>query len=340
MSDLKFLISKLNKKFGEGSVVLAKDFKHQEVGRLSSGSLFLDKCLGRNASKVSGWPLGRIVELYGPQMAGKSTLALKTISEAQKKGMTCAYFDCEKSFDKDRAKVLGVNIDELLVSVEAIGEKVLEAIAELLKTKEVGVIVVDSLASMVPQAEMDKSLEDSNRMALVAQMMSQGLRKLTALNDDTLIIFINQLREKPGVVYGNPSYTPGGKALGFYASVRVELRAGDWILEDKRKIGNVVKFNITKNKTATPHQTGYYKFLYSGEIDKADELISIGLLNATIKQKGAYFYIDEEAFRGREELEEGLKKDAILFEKVRKVVFENDGAAFAADAENEVEEIA
>lgn len=317
------LIADINKKYGSEVVIKGKDFKRPEVERLSSGSFFLDILLGVDKKGKGGWPVGRIVELYGPQMAGKSSLSMKTIVEAQKQGKLCAWFDAEKSFEPERAKTMGVDIDKLFLSQETMGERVIELMCDLLKSGEVGVIVVDSLASLVPKAELEKSMEDSNRMALVASMMSMGLRKLTSLNNDTLIIFINQLRTNPGATYGNPEYTPGGKALGYYASVRVELRAGEWIIENKKKIGQQVKFKITKNKTSRPHEQGMFQFMYDGKIDQIDEIISVGELNGQIQRKGAYYYLDAETgFHGREDLYTQLKNDPALFERARKQVFE------------------
>lgn len=321
-SKLDEVIASINKKYGKELVMKATDFKRPEVARLSSGSLFLDLLLGSDKNGNAGWPMGRVVELYGPQMAGKSSLSMKTIAEAQKQGKLCAWFDAEKSFEPDRAKTLGVDVDKLFLTQETMGERVVELMCDLLKTEDIGVIVVDSLASLVPKAELEKSMEDSNRMALVANMMSQALRKLTSLNQDTLIIFINQLRVNPGNTYGNPEYTPGGKALGYYASVRVELRTGEWIIENKKKIGQIVKFKITKNKTSRPHEQGSFQFMYTGEIDQIDEVISVGELTGAILRKGAYYYLDDDTgFHGRDDMYRQFKEDPKLFERAKQQVF-------------------
>jgi recombination protein RecA len=193
----------------------------------------------------------------------------------------------------------------------------------LLESKEIGVIVFDSLAAMIPQIEVDDPLEQM-QMAPVARMMSKGLRKMTFKNKGSLIIFINQLRENPGAKYGNPEYTPGGRALKFYSSVRLDVRRGDWIFDavtKKVKLGQVVKFRVVKNKSAPPYREGFFKFLYTGEIDKVDELISLGLLNEKIKRNGPYFSFGSHKFLGREEMEVNLKKDSKLFEETKKEVF-------------------
>jgi len=314
----------VNKTFGDNSIGIAKDLEFTNVPRVTSGSLFLDWALGKNEDdKTSGWPLGRTVELYGPESAGKSLISMKTVANAQKNGMVCAYFDTEGGFDKSFAEKLGVDIGNLLLSRESAGEKVIEMACELLRSKKVDIIVFDSLAAMIPKIEIDDPLEQM-QMAPMARMMSKALRKLTFLNRKTLIIFINQLRVNPGARYGNPEYTPGGRSLKFYASLRVEVRKGDWIFDakdKKKKVGQIIKFKVVKNKTAIPLRVGAFKFLYSGEIDKTDELISLGLLDEKITRKGAYYYVGDEGFQGRGDLEVSLKNDKKLFEKTKKLVF-------------------
>ena len=296
MSNIKAVIAKINKKFGENTIGHANDLKFTDVSRVTSGSLFLDWALGKSGKEqVSGFPLGRVVELFGPPSSGKSLLSMKTIAAAQKKGINCAYIDCENSFDKEFATKLGVDVDKLLLSRESIGEKVIEIMARLLESKEFGIIVLDSVASMIPLAELEADMENQ-QMAMAARMMSKALRKLTTLNEETLLIFINQLRLNPGTKYGNPEYTPGGKSLGFYASIRVAIRRGDWIVdtesEGKPKIGQMIKFKVEKNKTAPPLKDGYFKLLYTGEIDEVDELISLAILGDDLNRKEAWFYSD------------------------------------------------
>lgn len=325
--NLNHIIAKINKKYGDNTIGFGKELKYSDVPRLPSGSLFLDWALGMNhKDNASGWPLGRIVELYGQESSGKSLISLKTISEAQKKGFDCAYIDVENTFDKSFAEKLGVDINKLIISRESQAEKVIDFACELLsEANDLKVLVFDSLASMIPLVELDNSLE-ANQMASMARVMSKGLRKLIAFNkSNAIIFFINQLRENPGTIYGNPEYTPGGRALKFYSSLRLDVRKGDYILDsdDKKvKLGQVVKFKVAKNKTDIPLREGYFKFIYStGELDKVDELVSLGILNEKIDRKGAYFTILDRSFQGRDSLEEALKKDNKFFEEVKKEIF-------------------
>jgi len=324
---LETVIAKINKKYGDNTIGFASELKYSDVVRLSSGSLFLDWALGTNRKdKVAGWPLGRVAELYGPESTGKSLISLKTIAEAQKQKFECIYFDCENSFDKSFAELLGVDTDKLVISRESRGEKILDLACEMMRESEnLKVLVFDSLASMIPSMELEDPLEQQ-QMAPMARLMSKGLRKLNNANKNgALIIFINQLRENPGAgPYANPEYTPGGKALKFYASLRVDVRRGDYIFdsEDKKvKVGQIVKFRITKNKTDVPLREGYFKFLYKGELDRVDELISLGILNEKITRRGTYFDLGDRSWQGRENMEVELKKDAKLYEEAKKEVF-------------------
>ncbi len=325
---MKKLMAQLNKKYGEATIGLASDLKYSNVPRLSSGSLFLDWALGSNKKdNTSGWPLGRIVELYGSESAGKSLISLKTIVEAQKKDFDCIYLDLENTFDREFAKRNGVDVEKLIISRESQGEKLLDMVCEALReTDKIKVVVFDSLAAMIPTVEVDDPL-DQLHMAPMARLMSTGLRKLTASNkNNALIIFINQLRLNPGAgPYANPEYTPGGRALKFYASIRMDVRRGDWIFdsEDKKtKLGQVIKFKVTKNKSDIPYREGYFKFLYSGEIDAVDELISLGLLNGKIIRRGAYYDLKDNSWQGRDSMESDLKRDEKLFVKARELIFE------------------
>jgi recombination protein RecA len=324
--DIQTAIAKINKNYGENTIGFAKDLKYSDVQRIPTGSLFLNWALGKNPKNdEAGWPMGRVAELYGPESSGKSLISMKTIAEAQKKGYECLYLDCENTFDRSFATTLGVDVDKLVISRESQGEVLMNMVCDLMKQSDkLKVIVFDSLASMIPHMEMDDPIE-KNQMAPVARMMSRGLRKLTACNKNgALIIFINQLRTNPGTTYGNPEYTPGGNSLKYYASLRLEVRRGDWIfdVEDKKKkLGQVVKFKVVKNKTDVPYKEGYFKFLYTGEIDKVDELLSIGLLNGTITRHGAYYELAENKWQGREEMEKALKEDANFFEECREFIF-------------------
>lgn len=491
MADINKILKEVNKKFGEGTIGLAKDVEKTEIKRLSSGSVFLDWALGSEAnSDKAGWALGRIVELYGTPSSGKSFIALQTIKKAQEEGLGCVYVDCENTFDKDYAQELGVDTEKLIITNENMGETVIDLMSELLKADAARVFVVDSIASMVPKAEVDEPMEQP-MMAQSARVMSRGLRKLIALNkNEALFIMINQIRTNPGKKYGcihgdtkvpiligseikglpikeivdneikgkvwsydkdqnsfvlnsiknwyfngevkskqdylsiktngvgtkngvfqltvtpehklltdrgwvqaenltmgdklvtkyqavcppvkkwrksyvnvleirvssdkqfrvkgkydlglekchnylvgnmdngvivhnSPEYTPGGKALGFYSSIRVEVRQGDWLFaEDKKtRLGQAVKFKITKNKTGAPFRTGYFNYIYHQGIDNVDELISIGLLNGEIQRKGAYYYIGEDNFQGRDALYKALKEDKKLFKKLKELIY-------------------
>lgn len=314
------VLAKINKQFGENTIGRVGDMKVLNIERVPSGSLYLDWALG------GGWPLGRCVELYGHYSTGKSVVALKTVAEAQKLGKECAYIDCENAFDPRFASKLGIDVDKLVVSQASIGETTIDIVAELLSA-DVGVIVVDSVASMVPKAEFEEPMEQQF-IALSARLMSKALRKLTALNKKTLIIFINQIRVSP-TAYGNPEVTPGGKALGHYSAVRVELRRGskDFILDtDNKKIGQLVKFKIVKNKSAVPFREGSFKFMYDGVIDRTDEIISLGLALKKIERAGSYYEVQGDKYQGREMLEATLRKNQELFKALEKEVLEGHEA--------------
>ena len=322
-------VAKINKKYGDDTIGFAKDLKYADVPRLPSGSLFLDWALGKNHdNNNTGWPQGRLVELYGPESSGKSLISLKTIVEAQKKKLECLYIDAENSFDRVFAQTLGVDTEKLVLTREDNAEKVLDLICQLVQeTDNLGVIVVDSIASLIPQVQLEKGLEEQ-QMAVMARIMSIGLRKIISFNKNrVLVLFINQLRMNPGAgMYANPEYTPGGNALKFYSSIRVDVRRGDWIFDEeekKKKLGQIVKFRVVKNKSGMPHREGYFKYLYTGEIDKVDELISFGLLNGKIIRKGPFYYLDgdDDGWQGREQMEVDIKKDQKLYDKAVKIVF-------------------
>lgn len=332
MTDIKTIVAKINKTYGENTIGFASELRYSEILRLPSGSLFLDWALGENKKQgVSGWALGTIVELYGPESSGKSLISLKTIAEAQKRGFVTAYFDCEKSFDKNFAESLGVDTESLIVSRESVLEKAIDLACGILKEyPETRVIVFDSVATMIPTSEIEKPLDQKGQMAAVATAMSMALRKLNYYNKNkALLIFINQLREKPGVSYGNPEYTPGGRALKFYSSIRAEIRRGDWLYEDddkkKPKIGQSVKFKIVKNKTDVAQRDGYFNFFYSGEIDKYDELFSLGLLRDRIERKGPYYVLCGKTSQGKESLLKMLKEDKAFYEEAVKDIMTEKG---------------
>lgn len=327
---LEALLKKINKDYGEETIGVAKDLKYLNTDRISSGSLFLDWALGTNdtnspTSDEGGFPMGKLVELYGKESSGKTLITLKTIAGAQKKGLNCMFIDSENAFQKDFAELHGVNTEELVLTRESKAEKVFDILADVLQDGSIKVVVVDSVASLVPEKELDESTGQI-LMAPLARVMSKGLRKLNTLNKGgALIIFINQLRENPGA-YGNPNYTPGGRALAYYASVRVEVRAGEPIKEDKEQIGHEIKFKVSKNKTAPPKRDGYFKFKYYEGIDQIDELVSLGLIREKITRKGAYYYLQdlENGYQGRDNLEKALEQDEQLLQQTKLFIYGDD----------------
>jgi recombination protein RecA len=307
IDQLDKVIFSINKKFGENTIGKISEMPTIKTARISSGSPYLDWCTG------GGFPLGRTIELFGPYSAGKSLVALRTIAEAQKQGLNCIYLDAENAFDPNFAKLLGVDVDNLVISQISAGEEIFDMIDMLLKSN-VAVIVIDSVASLVPQYELDESIEKQT-MALQARMMSKALRRLTskASKNKTLIFFINQIREKLGS-YGNPEITAGGRALGFYASLRIEVRKGELLKDEKKIIGQVVKFKVTKSKICQPYRDGYFIFYHPNAqnpnlelFDTADELVSMLLIQGKIQRRGAYFDVAGKTFQGREELQKEIK---------------------------------
>jgi recombination protein RecA len=310
---LKAAIAAINKK-NPDSIGTIKDTKDLSVKRLSSGSHYLDYALG------GGWAMGRIVELYGQPGSGKSTISMKTIVEAQKKGMDCAYIDAENAFDPAFATALGVDVNKLIISQESGAEAIFEQVFKLLDGG-CDVIVVDSVAALVPKATFEADM-DQPQIAMLARSMSRGLPLTLAHNkSNSLVIFINQLRMSPGA-YGNPEITAGGKSLGYYSSNRVEVRKGDWIEvgSAKEKIGQQVKFKIAKNKTGVPFRTGYFNFLYEGKIDRVDELISVGIETGKLTQRGPMYDLLGKSYKGRSAVAEALQEDPKLVEAFSKQV--------------------
>jgi recombination protein RecA len=303
-------ILSINKKFGENTIGRLDTMPTVVAERISSGSPYLDWAIG------GGWPLGRTVELYGPFSSGKSLIALRTVAEAQKKGLKCVYIDSENAFEPEFAKKIGVDIDALVLSQISAGEETFDVVDMLLDSGDVSVLVVDSVASLVPQYEIAESMEKQT-MGLHARLMSKALRKITgkASKNKTLVLFINQIREKIGT-YGNPETTTGGRALGFYSSLRVEVRRGEIIQDNKKPIGQHVKFKVTKSKICPPFRDGYFIFYYFDPdnpelelFDTADELVSMLMVHGKVGRRGAYYDIADRTFQGREELENEIRKD-------------------------------
>ena len=296
-SGLEDAIRQIERAFGKGAVMKLGERPHVDVDVIPSGSLLIDNALG-----VGGYPCGRVIEIYGPESSGKTTLALHAIAEAQKKGGTAAFVDAEHSIDPVYARNLGVNIDELILSQPDCGEQALEIVEVLANSGAVDIIVVDSVAALVPQAELDGVMSD-NSVGLQARLMSKAMRKLAGIlnSHKCTVIFINQLREKVGVIYGNPETTTGGRALKFYASVRIDIRRAEAIKDGSNIIGNTVNVKIVKNKVAPPFKNCQVDIIYGKGINKAAEVIDMGVQLGIIKRTGSWYEHNGERFaNGRE----------------------------------------
>ena len=287
----------IEKNFGKGSVMKLGERPRVDVDVIPSGSLLIDNALG-----VGGYPKGRIIEIYGPESSGKTTLALHAIAEAQKKGGTAAFVDAEHSIDPIYARNLGVNIDELILSQPDSGEQALEIVEMLASSGGIDIIVVDSVAALVPQAELDGVMSD-NSVGLQARLMSKAMRKLAGIlnSHECTVIFINQLREKVGVIYGNPETTTGGRALKFYASVRIDIRRAEAIKDGSTIIGNTVNIKVVKNKVAPPFKNCQVDIIYGKGIAKTAEILDIGVQLGILTRSGAWYEYNGERFaNGRE----------------------------------------
>ncbi len=291
-------LSQIEKAFGKGSIMrLGQDNAHVDIEAISTGSLGLDMALG-----IGGLPRGRIIEIYGPESSGKTTLALSVIAQAQKKGGTCAFIDAEHALDPSYAKKIGVDIENLLISQPDAGEQALEIADTLVRSGAIDVLVVDSVAALVPKAELEGEMGDSH-MGLQARLMSQALRKLTSTisRSNTLVIFINQIRMKIGVMFGNPETTTGGNALKFYASVRIDIRSIGKIKDKEDIIGSQTRVKIVKNKVAPPFKVIDFDIMYGEGISKTGEIIDLGVKANVIEKSGAWFaYNGEKLGQGRE----------------------------------------
>ena len=303
------VLADIEKQFGKGAVMKLGDNEHREIDVISSGSLALDICLG-----IGGYPKGRIVEIFGPESSGKTTFALHAIAEAQKKGGRAAFIDAEHSLDPQYAAKLGVNINELLLSQPDNGEQALEICEALVRSGAISVIVIDSVAALVPQAEIEGEMGDSH-VGLQARLMSQALRKLSGVisKTNTIAIFINQLREKVGVMFGNPETTPGGRALKFYASVRLDIRRSEQIKLGTDIIGNKTSIKVVKNKMAPPFKNCVVDIMYGEGVSLEGEIVDLASEIGIIEKGGSWYsYNGEKIGQGKENVKELLKKDKKL----------------------------
>lgn len=314
---IQMAVDQIEKQFGKGSIMQLGDKKALDVQVIPTGSLSLDIALG-----VGGVPKGRIIEVYGPESSGKTTLAYHIISEAQKKGGVAAFVDAEHALDPEYAKNIGVDIDKLLLSQPDTGEQALEITETLVRSNAVDIIVVDSVAALVPRAEIEGDMGDSH-LGLQARLMSQALRKLTGAisKSNTTLIFINQLRMKIGVMFGNPEVTSGGQALKFYSSVRVDIRRKEQIKDGDNVIGNHVKVKIVKNKVAPPFRSAEFDIMYNEGISKYGDILDLAVKEDLVKKSGAWYeYKDKKIGQGREATKQFLKDNPKVTEELEKFI--------------------
>ena len=316
-------LTQIERSFGKGSIMrLGKGNRAIEIETISTGSLGLDIALG-----VGGLPRGRVVEIYGPESSGKTTLALQCVAEAQKKGGICAFVDAEHALDPIYARKLGVNIDDLLISQPDTGEQALEIADTLVRSGAIDVLVVDSVAALVPRAELEGEMGDQ-QPGLQARLMSQALRKLTASinRSNTMVIFINQIRMKIGVMYGSPETTSGGNALKFYASVRLDIRRIGAVKERDEVIGNQTRVKVVKNKLAPPFKQVEFDIMYGEGVSKMGEIIDLGVKAGVVEKSGAWFSYDSQRIgQGRENAKAFLKANPDIAAKIEATIRQNAG---------------
>ena len=314
---LEQVLADIEKQFGKGAIMKLGSSEHMEIDVTSTGSLSLDIALG-----VGGFPKGRIIEIYGPESSGKTTIALHAIAEVQKAGGRAAFIDAEHALDPVYAQKLGVNINELLLSQPDTGEQALEICDALVKSEAVSIVVIDSVATLVPQAEREGEMGDSH-VGLQARLMSQALRKLsgTISKTKTTAIFINQLREKVGVLFGNPETTPGGRALKFYSTIRLDIRRGEQIKMGDSVIGNKTNIKVVKNKVAPPFRSATVDIMYGEGVSKTGEIVDLASENNIIQKSGAWFsYNGEKIGQGRENVKQYLKMNPDILEEIENKV--------------------
>ncbi|MDG2032556.1 MAG: recombinase RecA [Rhodospirillales bacterium] len=320
---LEAALGQIEKNFGKGSIMkLGQQGSAVELEAISTGSLGLDIALG-----IGGLPKGRIIEIYGPESSGKTTLALHAVAEAQKVGGTCAFVDAEHALDPSYAKKLGVNVEDLLISQPDAGEQALEIADTLVRSSAIDVLVIDSVAALVPRAELEGEMGD-HHVGLQARLMSQALRKLTSsvARSNTLIIFINQIRMKIGVMFGNPETTTGGNALKFYSSVRLEIRRIGAIKDKDDVVGNHTRVKVVKNKVAPPFKTIEFDIMYGEGVSKAGELIDLGVQAGIVEKSGSWFSYDSQRIgQGKENVRTFLKENPQMADEIEHKIRENAG---------------
>src|SRR6187455_3574698 len=308
-------LQQIEKKFGKGSIMRLGERPHEELDAISTNCLSLDAAIG-----VGGLPRGRIIEIYGPESSGKTTLALQVVASAQRESGICAYIDAEHAMDPDYAGKLGVNIDDLLISQPDSGEQALEIAETLVRSNSVDVIVIDSVAALVPRAELDGEMGDS-LPGLQARLMSQALRKITAIvaNSRTTFIFINQIREKIGVMFGSPETTTGGRALKFYASMRLDIRRIGAIKDGDRVVGNRTKVKVAKNKVAPPFRECEFDIMYGEGISREGDLLDLAVVQRAVEKSGAWFsYKGERLGQGRENAKTAMRDNPEVLRKIER----------------------
>ena len=316
---LEQVLNDIEKQFGKGSIMKLGDNRHMEIDTSPSGSLALDIALG-----IGGYPKGRIIEIYGPESSGKTTFALHAIAEVQKRGGRAAFIDAEHSLDPNYAKNLGVNINELLLSQPDTGEQALEICEALVRSNAISIIVIDSVAALVPKAEIDGEMGDSH-VGLQARLMSQALRKLsgTINKTNTIAIFINQLREKVGVMFGNPETTTGGRALKFYSSIRLDIRRNEQLKMGDGIVGNKTTIKVVKNKVAPPFKTAVVDIMYGEGVSREGEIIDLGVEAGIVEKTGAWYsYNGEKLGQGKENVKLLLKENIELRDEIEQKVRE------------------
>ncbi len=316
---LQAAMDKIEKSFGKGSIMKMSDDKIEEVAVIPSGSIGLDAALG-----VGGYPRGRIIEIYGPESSGKTTLAIHAIAEAQKAGGIAAIIDAEHAFDRFYAEKLGVDVENLWISQPDNGEQALEIAEQLIRSSAIDIVVIDSVAALTPKAEIEGDMGDS-KMGLQARLMSQALRKLTSAisKTNTTCIFINQLRDKIGVMFGNPETTTGGNALKFYASVRLDIRRLGQIKDGEEVLGNQTRVKVVKNKVAPPFKKAEFDIMYGEGVSRLGEIVDLGVDKGVVKKSGSWFsYNDTKLGQGREAAKNTLRDNPELAEEITALIME------------------